>query len=863
MAKATTTPMMEQYNQIKAQYPDAFLFFRLGDFYEMFNEDALKASKILEITLTSRNKNAENPIPMCGVPYHSAQTYIQRLIEAGHKVAICEQMEDPKATKGMVKREVVQVITPGTILQDEALESKENHYLASVAFIDDLYYLAYIDVSTGDAMITSTPDRLSLINEIRTLAIKELVYYQQDAEWVKELKEKVTTHYSYFPYNEKEANVEFSWDLKDANQAERHLLDYLFGYLFNVQKKAAQHVKPIERYEISSFLQMNYYAKTQLELTRSLRTQRKKGSLLWLLDKTETAMGGRLLHQWLDKPLLSMQTLEKRHERVETLINMYFERVELTESFVKIYDLERLVSKISLGTANARDMGQLRQSLRQIPLINDILVRINQEQMNGLNDHEPQFLLLDEHTALEQLLEDVLVEDPPISLTEGNIIKSGYNAKLDEYRESLENGQQWLMDLQKTEREKTGLKTLKVGYNKVFGYYIEISRLQAAQLNDDRYHRKQTLSNNERYITDELKAIEEKIMEATEKSTDLEYQIFLSLRQTVNESIKTLQTLARQIAELDVLCNFAKISEEEGYVRPILTTDNQTIELVESRHPVVEHLIGSTNFVANDVKINSDQYLLLLTGPNMSGKSTYMRQVAYAVILNQIGCFVPAKKAIMPIIDKIFTRIGSSDDISSGQSTFMVEMMETQQALSQATSRSLLLFDEIGRGTATFDGMALAEAIIHYIAKKVKATTIFSTHYHELTALENSIDTLKNIHVGATEHEGELVFLHKIFDGPADKSYGIHVAKLAGLPDEIIQHSQAILIELESNAALLRQTEAVQLDLFKVEEEASTMNKETNSVDQEVIARLQKQNLNQTTPMEALQLLQELQNELS
>lgn len=848
---------MEQYNQIKAQYPDAFLFFRLGDFYEMFNEDAIEASKILEITLTSRNKNADNPIPMCGVPYHSAQSYIQRLIEAGQKVAICEQMEDPKLTKGMVHREVIKVITPGTILQDEALESKENHYLASVALLNNKYYLAYIDVSTGDALITATDDLLALINEIRSLTIKEIVYYQKDAEWISELQKKVTTHYSFFENERIPTEIAFSWDLKNANDEEKIILDYLFKYLLNVQKQAVNHVKAIERYEINAFLQMNYYAKTQLELTRSLRTQRKKGSLLWLIDKTETAMGGRLLHQWLDKPLLSIQALEKRHQRVETLINTYFDRIDLTASFVNVYDLERLVSKISLGTANARDMSHLRQSLQQIPTINEIVKRINQDPSFDLVNKDFQFELLEEHSELRQLLEDVLVDEPPISLTEGNIIKSGYDDKLDEYRESLENGQEWLMDLQKSEREKTGLKTLKVGYNKVFGYYIEISRLQATQLKDDRYERKQTLTNNERFITEELKTIEKKILEATEKSTDLEYQLFLSLREKVNESIQSLQVLARQIAELDVLCNFAKISEEEGYVRPILTTDTQAMSIVESRHPVVEYLIGASNFVANDVEIKDDQYLLLLTGPNMSGKSTYMRQVAYAVILSQIGCFVPAKKAVMPIMDKIFTRIGSSDDISSGQSTFMVEMIETQQALTQATSRSLLLFDEIGRGTATFDGMALAEAIIHYIAKHVIAITIFSTHYHELTSLEESVPTLKNIHVGATEHDGEVVFLHRIFEGPADKSYGIHVAKLAGLPQEIIQQSQEILIELESNASLLRQKDDVQLDLFSIGETSPQ-----DPAKAEVIDQLKQLNLNETTPIDALQLLFELQNKL-
>lgn len=865
-SKAKITPMMEQYNEMKAQYPDAILFFRLGDFYEMFNEDAIEAANILEITLTSRNKKAENPVPMCGVPHHAATDYIKRLVEAGRKVAVCEQIEDPKLAKGMVKRDVVRVVTPGTILEEDAIPNKENNYLAACYFNGKQYYLSFIDISTGEIQLTQTDDWAQYINEIQAIHPTEIVIQnsQKESKEAKKINEAVKAHYTFYQIPEK-VKGEIEWHLDHPSADEASLLNFLFDYLFSIQKQALHHVKPVQRYELSQYLQMNHYAKVQLELTRSLRTQKRKGSLLWLIDRTKTAMGGRLLHQWLEKPLLRMEPLVQRHQKVEQLMNHYFERVDLMTSLGKIYDLERLVTKISLGTANARDVDQLRYSLSQIPVINQLLAQINQE-LNGVSVEV--FDLLPIFADLYQHIEDILVDEPPISITEGNIIRTGYHEELDRYHDALENGQQWLAELQLRERELTGLKTLKVGYNKVFGYYIEISRLQASQLNDDRYIRKQTLANNERYITEELKEMETTILSAQEKAVDLEYRLFLELRAKINQFISPLQSLATQVAELDVLCNFATVSETEGYVRSDLTNSNKDMVLKDSRHPAVEKLIGQAAFVPNDLIITPEQSLLLLTGPNMSGKSTYMRQVAFCVILNQIGCFVPAKEARLPLVDQIFTRIGSSDDISSGQSTFMVEMMETNYAISQATERSLLLFDELGRGTATFDGIALAEAILYYIAEKVNAATIFSTHFHELTELDEKISTLKNVHVGATEHEGEVVFLHKIIDGPADKSYGIHVAKLAGLPQSLLVHSQKTLTELEANAHQLRHPDAVQMSLFgevskQVEETVSPAMLENSVEESRVLQELAEANINQMTPFEAMQKLLEWQQQLN
>lgn len=852
------TPMMQQYHTIKAKHQDAILFFRLGDFYEMFLEDAEVASKVLEITLTSRNKKADDPIPMCGVPYHSATDYIRRLIEAGYKVAICEQLEDPKLTKGMVKRDVVQVVTPGTILVDQALKTKENNYLASFLKADQTYYLFYMDLSTGQSRLTQTQDWTQFISELQNIKPSELVIEPDlhgglnDDEF-QSLSQEVTVFQSFFKMNEAIDNVFPAENFEpDANQIS--LFTYMSAYLKSVQPGAFDHLQAVEVYELSAYLQMNPYTKTQLELTESLRTNRRKGSLLWLIDQTQTAMGGRLLHQWLDKPLLVHTELEMRHQKVASLMDHYFIRLEIQAILKQIYDLERLVTKISMQTANPRDIDNLRTSLRQIPQLNLYLQDLNKDFSNP----SYAFALLEEFDDLLTELDQVLVEEPPIALTEGRLIKDGYSPDLDRYRDALDHGESWLLDLQARERQRTGLKTLKVGYNKVFGYYIELSRLQAQDFDDPSYIRKQTLANSERFITEELKEIESTILQSQDKAESLEYQLFNQLRIRLNKKSGPLQTLAHQVAQLDVLTNFAHLSEQEEFCRPKLSPIKKDFHIEQSRHPVLEHLIGRSNFIANDFELRADQPLLILTGPNMSGKSTYMRQVAYCVIMNQIGCFVPAKSACLPLVDQIFTRIGSSDDLTSGQSTFMVEMIETNYALQNATDRSLILFDEIGRGTATFDGMALAEAIIFYLCEQVGAATIFSTHYHELTDLALKLSSVRNVHVGAVEEQGELVFLYQVLEGPADKSYGIHVGRLAGLPETLLGHSQVILDELEEHAHQLRQAKHQQVSLFE-----DTQPFKPSPAERPIEDRLKALDLNQLTPLQALNELAQLKDLLS
>ena len=843
MSKSKQTPMMKQYNELKKQYSDAILFFRLGDFYEMFNEDAIEVSKVLEITLTSRNKNADNPIPMCGVPHHSAQQYIRTLIEEGYKVAICEQMEDPKLTKGMVKRDVVRIITPGTVTEEESLSSKENSFILSLKVISDKYYMAYADVSTAEVYVTESDDWSQIFSEMHTVQPKEIILDPSISDHISEL---IMRHMgSVISYYDNYQDFSQLWSHISLNDSELQVLNLLFSYIQSVQMQGLEYFNHVEKYALSDFLHMNYYTKQQLELTQSLRTQRKKGSLLWYLDHTKTAMGGRLLRKWLDKPLFHYKKLENRHNRVEILMNHYFERLDMIQSLSQVYDLERLITRISQATASVRDIIHLKESLSVIPRLNGILEILNQDNEMMTFDY------LEEFQQLRQKIQDTLVENPPISASEGGIINKGVSEQLDTYLDALENGQEWLQQLQQDERERTGLKSLKVSYNKVFGYYIEISRLQAQNLNDDRYIRKQTLTNSERFITEELKVMEQTILQAQEKSKQLEYEIFVNLRNEIKDYQESLQELAQKVAQIDVLTSFAELSENEGFTRAELSEDVYDYQVQESFHPVVAHLIGESEFVPNDLQINQKHHLLLLTGPNMSGKSTYMRQIAYLVILNQVGCFIPAKFARLPLVDKIFTRIGSSDDISQGQSTFMVEMMETNVALRQATQRSLLLFDELGRGTATYDGMALAQGIIQYIHDHVKAVTIFSTHYHELTKLEVNLAHLKNIHVGATEETGHLVFLHKIIEGPADKSYGIHVAKLADLPVKLILDAHEILEKLEERSRWLENNHDEQTRTL---ENMQTLSEGTEGLS-DVERNIMNVNVNKLTPLQALELI--------
>lgn len=847
--KTKNTPMMEQYLSIKEQYQDAFLFYRLGDFYELFYDDAKKAAQILELTLTSRNKNAEDPIPMCGVPYHAAANYIDTLIEQGYKVAICEQMEDPKETKGMVKREVVQLITPGTVMDSKGLLAKENNFLTAVAYQDRQYGFACVDLSTGELRTTIVEDEESVLNEAAALLTKEMVLTTEVPDsFVPLLKERLGLVFS--SQEQGIENAEFQFLTSNlTEELEKQVTGKLLTYLLNTQKRSLSHIQQAVKYQPKHSLRMDYYSKFNLEISKSIRTGKKHGTLLWLLDETKTAMGGRLLKQWLDRPLVQKKKIVARQDMVQSLITSYFERADLREALTKVYDMERLVGRVSFGNVNGRDLLQLKSSLQQTPLILQLLAGINQGEWNELfTDLEPM-------DDLVEKIDRAIDEDAPLQITEGNVIKDGFDETLDNYRKAMRNGKQWLAELEAKERQATGIKNLKVGFNRVFGYYIEITKSNLGHLEEGRYERKQTLANAERFITPELKKLETLILEAEEKSVDLEYQLFLTVREEVKQATKRLQRLAKAISTVDVLQSFASVAERYQYVRPILSQE-QNLQIIDGRHPVVEKVLGHQEYIPNSIQMDKETLILLITGPNMSGKSTYMRQLALTVIMAQVGCFVPAKCAELPIFDQIFTRIGASDDLIAGQSTFMVEMMEANQALRHATPNSLILFDELGRGTATYDGMALAQAIIEYIHKEVKAKTLFSTHYHELTVLDEALPHLRNIHVGAVEKAGEVVFLHKMMEGPADKSYGIHVAKIAGLPSALLQRAATILKSLEENEPAAKEKipeeDTLQLSLFS----------EISTEEIGVVDTLKKLNLLEMTPMEALNTLYELQKRI-
>lgn len=807
--KPKHTPMMEQYLAIKEQYPDAFLFYRLGDFYELFNEDAINAAKILEITLTSRNKNAENPIPMCGVPYHAAKEYIRKLIDRGYKVAVCEQMEDPKTTVGMVKREVVQVLTPGTYMGEVNGDGKKNNYLVAIDKKGPEYALAYTDIGTGETRVTILENADAVLNEVQSVQAKEIVV-QTDSDFpiIEILEKRLGIIVSR--QNEKIADPILAVVLEDITEVFcQDVLGLLISYLSHTQKRSLSHIQKAVRYKSDQYLKMDTYARRNLELTTSIRDQQKAGSLLWLIDRTKTAMGGRKLKQWLEKPLINEQEIHKRQLMVQSLLSHYFERMDIAQALSSVYDLERLVAKISFGNVNGRDLIQLQRSLEQLPVLRQIL------EATGDSIWESTLNRMEEMPEVVDLISKAIVDEPPILITDGNIIKNGYNEKLDQYRDAMTNGKKWIAALQQTEREKTGIRTLKIGFNRVFGYYIEVSKANVPNLPEGLYDRKQTLTNAERFITPELKEKEQIILEAEEKSATLEYELFLEIRDQVKKHSKQLQLLAKCISELDVYQSFAEISEEKHYVQPKISSQTKNIQIVNGRHPVVEEVLGKEKYIANNLIMDESNDILLITGPNMSGKSTYMRQLALIVILAQIGCNVPAEQAALPVFDQIFTRIGAADDLYSGQSTFMVEMVETNQALQYATDRSLILFDEIGRGTATFDGMALAEAIIRYLHGSGKGKMLFSTHYHELTVLEHELSALRNVHVGAIEQNGELVFLHKIMAGPADKSYGLHVAKLAGMPEDLLIEAKHILERLESTETpTVSSVDSQQLTLF-------------------------------------------------
>ncbi|MCT4795213.1 MULTISPECIES: DNA mismatch repair protein MutS [Exiguobacterium] len=830
------TPMMKQYFSIKADHPDAFLFYRLGDFYELFFEDAQIVAKELELTLTSKNgKNAEHPIPMCGVPHHSAAIYIEQLIEKGFNVAICEQMEDPKATKGLVKREVIQVITPGTYMA--ALGDKENRYLVAVTNHPLGYGVARGDVTTGESWLTTLPTREAVRREMEGLLPNEVLVSDE------RLKDVLAP--LGIPLSVQTDRIDSDLAVDARDEAQRDAFALLYAYLTRTQKRSLDHLQPAVAYEVEQHMQLDANTARNLELFRSARSGERKGSLLALLDETTTAMGGRLLKRWLEQPLYTEGAIEARLDAVENLLDDFMLRDQLREQLKYVYDIERLVAKVGYGTANARDLVQLRDTLSRIPDVRALLQAVTASRLRQIDAE------LDSFEELAELLHRALVDAPPISTKEGGMIREGYSSELDELLEAKANGKTWIANLEQQERLATGIKSLKIGYNRVFGYYLEVTKANAKLLEEGRYERKQTLTNAERYVTPELKEKEALILGAEEKSCTLEYDLFVALRDEVKRETKPLQRLARSLSELDVLLSLAIVAEKRDYVRP---TTAKHVQIDRGRHPVIETVLGRGEYVANDLTLDDSRRMLLITGPNMSGKSTYMRQFALIAIMHQIGSFVPAEAAELPLFDRIFTRIGAADDLVSGQSTFMVEMTETRQAVTEATEHSLILLDEIGRGTSTYDGMALAQAIVEYIAATIGAKTLFSTHYHELTVLEQTISTLENVHVRAVERDGRVVFLHEVHPGKADKSYGIHVAELADLPADLIDRARSILEHLEAEPAPdeakretrpTSETDVAQLSLFE----------KSDSLTDELLAL----DLLAMNPIEAMQALYALQ----
>lgn len=848
--KSQYTPMMRQYLTIKEDYNDAIVFFRLGDFYEMFFTDAFIASKELEIQLTARDAGNKDKVPMCGVPHHAAAAYIERLINKGFKVAICEQVEDPSVAKGIVKREVVRLITPGTYIENK---SDEISYIAAIGININNYTISYLDLSTGDSYSLVLPKDLNiLINELLQISPKEIVIsnFFDKTHLEKYIKsEGVVVSIN----NDIETSEIFDNLFSELpSKEEKKTFKRLLNYIIRTQKRELMHLKKVVVLEASSFMRMDSNTTRNLELTETLRSNNRIGSLFWLIDKCETAMGSRYLKRQILRPLVNKEIIETRYDTIDILNKEFITKQEIKDLLKNVYDLERIVGRISYGNTNGKDLAQLRRSLGILPELKVCLSKLDNSHTQFLSDS------IDSLDEFHDLLEKSVVSDPPLTIKEGGIIKKGYNDLLDEIKNKSLNVKEWLKELEETERIKTGIKKLKIGYNRVFGYYIEIPRGQIVNVKDEfGYTRKQTLSNSERYITEELKQKETIILSGEEKSIKLEYELFIELRDESRKLISIIQKNANIISEIDMMISMSIISEELNLIRPILTEDAY-IEILDSRHPVVEKVLTESEFVPNNIILNQDTNILLITGPNMSGKSTYMRQMALTVILAQIGSFVPASSAKVPVFDAIFTRIGAADDLVSGKSTFMVEMLDANNAIKNATKDSLILFDEIGRGTATYDGMALAQAIIEYIHEKIKCKTFFSTHYHELTDLDKTLSNLRNVHVSAKDENGKIVFLHKIKPGPTDKSYGINVASLAELPKGLIERSKVILNDLERNHQKLSDASSINLFNFSEFEEEDTVDEHES----EIIKELKDVSIEDLTPLEALNILNKIINKL-
>ncbi len=780
------SPMMRQYLETKDNYEDVILFYRIGDFYEMFFEDAINVSKELELTLTGKNAGLSERIPMCGVPHHAVNIYLDKLIEKGYKVAICDQVEDPKDAKGIVKRSVVRIVSKGTVMSDDLLDSKSNNFIGAIKDMGHCFSLSYVDLSTGEFYAVLVEYELDkIINEIVNDNITELVVNGSiDARITNAIKNKYNVVISYEDEtNELSEYKNLYKDISDVRLIASIVT--LLNYLSKTQKRSLEHLQKVIKKDYNTYLKMDIHTKRNLELIENLRLKDRTYSLLWVLDKTKTAMGSRMLKSMIENPLVDKKEIEKRHDMVSKLLEQFLIKDEIKDLLNEVYDLERLAGRISFGNANARDLLQLKSSLKILPRLKEIVSDLKFD------------LLIDDLKEGYDLLDKSIYENPPITLKEGYLIKEGYNKELDELKLARSGGKDFIAKLEEEEKKRTGIKNLKVGYNRVFGYYIEVSKANSKQVKEEfGWERRQTLANNERFITPELKEKESLVLSSEEKIINLEYALFTKVRCEIKKLIPSIQLTAKSLAKLDVMQSFATVSETNNYVRPIFT-DNKEVRIINARHPVVEKVLDN-DFVSNDIIFNKDVYLQIITGPNMAGKSTYLRQMAMIVIMAQIGCFVPADEAILPIFDKIFTRIGASDDLVSGESTFMVEMKEANRAICDATENSLILFDELGRGTATYDGISLAQSIIEYIHDNIKAITLFSTHYHELTALENTKKHIRNLHVSAHEENGVITFLHKVKEGSIDKSYGIHVAKLANLPDSLIKRASEILNTYEN-----------------------------------------------------------------
>ena len=830
------SPMMMQYMKIKDNYEDTIVFFRLGDFYEMFFEDAILASRVLELTLTGRNCGLDERVPMCGIPFHAYESYLEKLVEKGYKVAICEQLTPPDK-KGVVERGVTQVVTKGTMMESSSLDEKVNNYIGSVYDFEHCYALSYTDITTG-AFFTTLIDynNEDLISEIIRLDLREVIV---NSKINREIISSLRDNYNILVTISNGLSDNYSYIYEDVNDLRISTsVKHLLYYIEDAKKGDLSHFKKVKFKKKNDTLHLDIHTKRNLELTETLRLKERTYSLLWLLDKTKTAMGSRLLKQQIENPFVSKKEIIRRQNLISTFLVEFIYKEELRELLNNVYDLERLSGRVTYGNVNARDLLQLKNSIFVLPDIKKILSSIN---------YDKSFDVL---TDLYELLDTSIMEDAPITIKEGNIIKPGFSKELDDLRGLSSGGKDFILNLEQEERERTGIKNLKVGYNKVFGYYIEVSKGNASLVKDEfGYERKQTLANCERFITPALKEKENLILNAEEKITSLEYELFVSIKDKVKGYVSKLQEIADIISELDVILSLTVVAEQNNFVKPELT-DKRNIYIKDGRHPVVE-VVSKKDYVSNDVIMDEKTNIFLITGPNMSGKSTYMRMLAIIVILNQIGSFVPAKKATLPIFDNIFTRIGASDDLVSGESTFMVEMKEANNAVSNATKDSLILFDELGRGTATYDGMSLAQSILEYIHDHIGAKTLFSTHYHELTSLESNLRNLKNVHVSAKEENDKIIFLHKVKKGAVDKSYGIHVASLVNLPEEIITRAREILNMYEGKEK--KKQVYTQTSLF-----LDFDRKDDNIIEE----KIKKINPLEITPIEALNILDGLKKEI-